>query len=60
MRKDQLLGLALVFFLVPFFLISAGTTGDNPALWWTGLVLLAIAGLIPPITRYAFDGSESG
>ncbi|MEX2639908.1 MAG: hypothetical protein WD266_04415 [Balneolales bacterium] len=54
MGKMQLLGLALIILLVPFFLISYGTTGDSPTLWWIGLILLGIGGLIPPITRYVF------
>lgn len=55
MSKIWLLGLALIILLVPFFLISYGTTADTPALWWIGLILLGIGGLIPPITRYIFS-----
>ncbi|MEX0771636.1 MAG: hypothetical protein WD038_00625 [Balneolales bacterium] len=54
MSKIWILGLGLIILLIPFFLISIGTTGDTPALWWIGLILLGIGGLIPPITRYAY------
>lgn len=43
---------AFVLFLTALPLISFGTTDDAEALWWTGLALLAVAGLIPPLARF--------
>jgi hypothetical protein len=58
MKKIQLLGVALVLLLVPFVLISIGTTTDNPAVWWAGLAMLVIGALIPPATRFIFSEEE--
>jgi len=58
MSKMFILGLTLIILLVPIFLISFGTTGDNPTLYWTGLIMLGAGGVIPPVTRFAFDNEE--
>jgi hypothetical protein len=56
------LGIALVLSLLAFPLVSAGFTQDTEALWWVGIALLVIGGLIPPATRFAFadDGDGDG
>jgi hypothetical protein len=43
---------AFVLFLVSLPLISFGATDDATGLWWTGLALLVIAGLLPPLARF--------
>jgi hypothetical protein len=69
MTKMWVLGLALILLLVPFALISIGTTRGVPTLWWVGLALLVVGGLIPPATRFLFpedqqedddDGDDDG
>jgi hypothetical protein len=56
------LGIALVLSLLAFPLVSAGSTQDTETLWWVGIALLVIGGLIPPATRFAFadDGDDDG
>lgn len=44
--------LSLVLMLAAFPLISIGTTGGRPVLWWIGLASLAVGALIPPVMRY--------
>lgn len=44
--------LSFVLMLAAFPLISVGTTGGRPALWWIGLASLVIGALIPPVMRY--------
>lgn len=45
-------GIAFVLFLLALPLISFGTTDGQEPLWWTGLVLIAVAGILPPLTRF--------
>ena len=54
---DETIVLLIAFFvlLVPFPLISIGTTEDVPSLWWLGVALIVVGGSIPPIARYVFD-----
>ena len=49
---------SLVLMLAAFPLISIGTTGDQPTVWWLGLASLALGALIPPAMRYLPE--ESG
>ena len=44
--------LSLVLMLAAFPLISVGTTGDRPLLWWAGLLSLLAGAAIPPILRF--------
>ena len=44
--------LSLLLMLAAFPLISVGTTGGRPALWWLGLASLAAGALIPPVMRF--------
>ena len=44
--------LSLVLMLAAFPLISVGTTGDRPAVWWLGLASLGLGALIPPVLRF--------
>lgn len=56
--ETTVLLVTFVILLVPYPLISVGTTGGSPALWWFGIALLVLGGLVPPISRYAFGESE--
>ena len=51
-RKLKVETLAFVLLLVAFPVISAGTTYDSGALWWTGLLALVLGGVLPVWTRY--------
>ena len=44
--------ISLVLMLAAFPLISIGTTGDRPTMWWLGLASLGLGALIPPVMRY--------
>jgi hypothetical protein len=50
--------IAFVLFLVALPLLSFGTVEDTEPLWMVGLGLILIAGLIPPILRYAPIGDD--
>jgi hypothetical protein len=59
MSKLLVLGIALVLLLVALPLISIGTTQENDTLWWAGIALIVIGGLVPPVTRFVFgEGGE--
>jgi hypothetical protein len=45
-------GISFVLFLAALPLISFGATEGQEPLWWTGLALLVIAGILPPLTRF--------
>jgi hypothetical protein len=45
-------GIAFVLFLAALPLISFGASEGQEPLWWTGLALIVIAGLLPPVTRF--------
>lgn len=45
-------GVAFVLFLASLPLISFGATEGQEPLWWTGLALIVIAGILPPLTRF--------
>lgn len=46
------LGLSMILLLVAFPLISFGTMEGPDALWWLGLLALALGGAIPPLQRF--------
>jgi len=50
------LSVSLVLLFVALPLVSLGTTGDNPLVWWLGLGCLVIGGLIPPVRRFMTSG----
>ena len=43
---------SLLLMLAAFPLISIGTTGGRPVVWWIGLAALGLGALIPPVMRY--------
>ena len=45
--------LALVLFLVALPALSVGTDTTRPAVWGVGLVLVAVAGAIPIVLKFA-------
>ena len=52
MSRTAARNLSLLLMLAAFPLISVGTTGGRPLLWWLGLASLGIGALIPPVMRY--------
>lgn len=52
MRKTQIQGLSFVLLLASLPLISIGATAGVGVLWGTGLILLALGGLVLTIARY--------
>jgi hypothetical protein len=57
---NVVLGIALAMMLVALPLISIGTENEVAALWWAGVVLIGLAALAGPLTRYALDGDGDG
>jgi hypothetical protein len=55
MSKLTLLIISFFLFIISYPLISIGTTGDSEAVWIIGLAALALAGLIPPVSRFVAD-----
>ncbi|MEW6117460.1 MAG: hypothetical protein AB1553_11225 [Nitrospirota bacterium] len=49
-------GVALIFMLISFPFISYGAMREISWLWWSGLIALAIGGLIPAASRF-FESS---
>ncbi|MEV4714274.1 hypothetical protein [Micromonospora sp. NPDC049374] len=56
MSELRWLLLAMVLFLLALPALSLGTDGGLPALWWTGLALVAVAAAIPVVLRFAPSG----
>ena len=52
MTLFALRNLSLLLLLAAFPLISIGSTGGQPVVWWLGLTSLAVGALLPPLTRY--------
>lgn len=50
--KLRLETLAFVLLIVAFPIISIGTTHDNAPLWWIGVVVFVLGGVLPVVTRY--------
>jgi hypothetical protein len=51
----KMLGVTLLLLLAVFPLTAIGADNDVPALWWSGLVVLAVASAIPPTMRFVVD-----
>jgi hypothetical protein len=51
---------ALVLFLVSLPVLSVGTTTETVVVWVIGLMLVILAGLIPPALRYLPLAQEEG
>jgi hypothetical protein len=52
MNKNYILGISFLLLLGALPLISFGTQQDNPTLWWVGVGLVVVGGLIPPVARF--------
>lgn len=51
-RKLKVETLAFVLLIVAFPVISIGTTNEGGAVWWPGLLILVLGGVLPVWTRY--------
>jgi hypothetical protein len=58
MTRQRLQAITLGLMLVSLPLISAGLSAEQTWLWGLGLALLAVAGLIPPLSRLATGEEE--
>jgi hypothetical protein len=58
MSQLTLLIISFILFLISYPLISIGTTGDTDAVWYIGLAALALAGIIPPVSRFVADDND--
>lgn len=54
----QIDGLAFVLLLLVLPLTSFGTTSGTDVLWWLGLALLVIGGVMTLVTEFGFDGGR--
>jgi hypothetical protein len=52
MSRSIARNLSLLLMLASFPLISIGTTGGRPIVWWLGLASLVLGALIPPVLRF--------
>lgn len=43
---------AMILLIVAFPVISIGTTGDLPVVWWIGFAVFAIGSALPVWTRF--------
>jgi hypothetical protein len=50
--------ISFVLFLVALPLVALGTMEDIPPLWWLGLLLIVVAGILPPAARYLAEDEE--
>jgi hypothetical protein len=58
MSKLTLLIISFILFLISYPLISLGTVDGPEALWYIGLVTLALAGIIPPASRLLDENGD--
>jgi hypothetical protein len=61
LNTTTLQAISFVLFLAALPLVSFGTMEDQELLWYAGLVLLLIAGILPPLGRFVVqddDGDE--
>lgn len=54
----QIDGLAFVLLLLVLPLTSFGTMSGTDVLWWLGLALLVIGGVMTLVTEFGFDGGR--
>lgn len=55
MDETTLQEISLVLMVAPFPLVLYGVLEGIAPLWWSGIVLMIVGGLIPPATRYVFE-----
>lgn len=60
MNTQWTLAAALVLFLAALPLVSVGTTRHTPILWWSGLALMLLAGVLAMGTRFLEDKGNEG
>ena len=60
MSRSVARNLSLLLMLAAFPLVSVGTTGDRPIVWWLGLASLALGALIPPVMRFVPQEETKG
>ena len=49
---------SLLFLLAPLPLIVYGVLEGVAALWWLGIALVIVGGVIPPLTRFVFEEED--
>lgn len=52
--------LSMVLSLLSLPLLSIGTDTDTAVVWVVGLALVGVAGVVPPMLRYATPGEPDG
>jgi hypothetical protein len=55
---NLVLGIALILMLVALPFVSLGATEDIPFLWWVGLAMIGLGGVVGPVSRYALGDDE--
>ena len=60
MTSTNLLALSFGLFLASLPLISFGAMQEMDSLWMAGLVLIAVAGVIPPAERFLVSSDDDG
>jgi hypothetical protein len=58
-NDTKLLTVALALMLAAFPLTGIGSDREITWLWVTGLVVLTLGAVIPPVTRYAFSDEDN-
>lgn len=58
MSTNAVQTLAFLLLLAALPLTSFGTTHDQPVLWWLGLGVLFVGGLLSPATRFGLGGDD--
>ncbi|HUG47493.1 MAG TPA: hypothetical protein VMP67_03670 [Candidatus Limnocylindria bacterium] len=52
LKPSVLQAMAFVLFLLALPLLSFGTLQDQQLLWYTGLAMVVVAGVLPPLARF--------
>ncbi len=58
LNTTVLQAIAFVLFLVALPLLSLGTFEDQELLWYAGLAMVAVAGILPPLARFVGERNE--